>query len=175
MCLPWFLFTIVGSFLVCDHGKRREETYWLNKVLKLEVVSVTILCRLWNSTARDHRWLRYSRTCRKAGKAYLIGELSSRCQSYHYCMNKWRTLKQWSWPWSRWLSIFNDLFGYNWCHIVHITFADIVYALVDAAYDRDKDVRKDMVRSLHELGKQQPIIVLSVCGCYVTKHPKVRL
>ncbi len=46
-------------------------------------------------------------------------------------------------------------------------------ALVDAAHDKDANVRRDIMRSLCELGKKQPLLVLSICSCYLNKHQKV--
>ena len=46
-------------------------------------------------------------------------------------------------------------------------------SLIDAAFDKSKDVREDMSRTLHELGKRQPLLVLSLCNSYLIKHQKV--
>ena len=50
---------------------------------------------------------------------------------------------------------------------------DIVNSLIDAAHDKNNDVRKDMSQTLYELGKRQPLLVLSSCHLYLNKHQKV--
>ena len=46
-------------------------------------------------------------------------------------------------------------------------------ALIDAANDKQKEVRQMIVTSLHEIGKKQPEMVLSTIKAYLVKHQKV--
>ena len=46
-------------------------------------------------------------------------------------------------------------------------------ALIDAAYDKDPNVRKSIITSLHGLGKKQPALVLSSCHSFLVSHAKV--
>ena len=46
-------------------------------------------------------------------------------------------------------------------------------ALVDAANDSHPDVKGVIVRSLHEIGKRQPEMVLTSIKGYLIKHQKV--
>lgn len=46
-------------------------------------------------------------------------------------------------------------------------------ALVDAANDGHPDVKEVIVRSLHEIGKRQPEMVLTSIKGYLIKHQKV--
>lgn len=50
---------------------------------------------------------------------------------------------------------------------------EIVSSLIDAAYDKSKDVRDDISRTLYKLGKHQPLLVLSSCNSYLNKHQKL--
>ena len=50
---------------------------------------------------------------------------------------------------------------------------DLVFALVDAAFDKKPNVRNDMTSALHNLGRKQPELVLSSCNLYLNKHQKV--
>ena len=49
----------------------------------------------------------------------------------------------------------------------------LVLALVDAAFDKKVDVRTDMTRALHNLGRKQPELVLDQCHSYLTRHEKL--
>ena len=47
-------------------------------------------------------------------------------------------------------------------------------ALIDAANDKQKEVRQMIVASLHEIGKKQPELVLSTIKAYLIIHQKVK-
>ena len=49
----------------------------------------------------------------------------------------------------------------------------MVIALIDVAHDKKQEVRDDISRTLYELGKRQPFLVLSSCNSYLNKHQKV--
>ena len=51
---------------------------------------------------------------------------------------------------------------------------ELCLALVDAANDKQPEVREMIMTSLHELGKKQPEMVLSSIKGYLIKHQKVR-
>jgi len=46
-------------------------------------------------------------------------------------------------------------------------------ALIEAAYDKDVDVREVIGSSLFQLGQKHPALVLSSCNSYLFKQPKV--
>ena len=46
-------------------------------------------------------------------------------------------------------------------------------ALIDAANDKQLEVRQMIMTSLHELGKKQPEMALSTIKEYLVKHQKV--
>ncbi|XP_047135268.1 maestro heat-like repeat-containing protein family member 1 isoform X1 [Hydra vulgaris] len=50
---------------------------------------------------------------------------------------------------------------------------NLVFAIVDAAFDKKVEVRDDMISALHTLGKQQAELVLSTCVHYLNKHQKL--
>ena len=49
----------------------------------------------------------------------------------------------------------------------------MVMALIEAAFDKDPNVRTILESSLFELGKKQPDLVLSSCNSFLIKHSKV--
>lgn len=51
---------------------------------------------------------------------------------------------------------------------------ELCLALVDAANDKQPEVRSMIMTSLHELGKKQPEMVLSSIKGYLIKYQKVR-
>lgn len=50
---------------------------------------------------------------------------------------------------------------------------ELCLALIDAANDKQPEVRQMIMTSLHELGKKQPEMVLSAIKAYLIKHQKV--
>lgn len=54
-----------------------------------------------------------------------------------------------------------------------IIFSELCVALIDAANDKQLEVRQMIMTSLHELGKKQPEMVLSAIKGYLVKHQKV--
>ena len=52
-------------------------------------------------------------------------------------------------------------------------FVELCLALIDAANDKQSEVRQMIMTSLHELGKKQPEMVLSAIKAYLVKHQKV--
>lgn len=50
---------------------------------------------------------------------------------------------------------------------------ELCLALIDAANDKQQEVRRMIMTSLHELGKKQPEMVLSAIKGYLIKHQKV--
>lgn len=50
---------------------------------------------------------------------------------------------------------------------------ELCLALIDAANDKQHEVRQMIMTSLHELGKKQPEMVLSAIKGYLIKHQKV--
>ena len=50
---------------------------------------------------------------------------------------------------------------------------ELCLALIDAANDKQPEVRQMIMTSLHELGKKQPEMVLSAIKGYLVKHQKV--
>ena len=50
---------------------------------------------------------------------------------------------------------------------------ELCLALIDAANDKQQEVRQMIMTSLHELGKKQPEMVLSAIKGYLIKHQKV--
>lgn len=53
--------------------------------------------------------------------------------------------------------------------------SELCLALIDAANDKQHEVRQMIMTSLHELGKKQPEMVLSAIKGYLIKHQKVSL
>ena len=53
--------------------------------------------------------------------------------------------------------------------------AELVLALLEAAFDKDEEVREAIMTSLNDLGKNQSSLVLGACHTYLSKHPKVRI
>lgn len=51
--------------------------------------------------------------------------------------------------------------------------SELCLALIDAANDKQHEVRQMIMTSLHELGKKQPEMVLSAIKGYLIKHQKV--
>ena len=54
-----------------------------------------------------------------------------------------------------------------------LLFIELCLALIDAANDKQLEVRQMIMTSLHELGKKQPEMVLSAIKGYLIKHQKV--
>ena len=54
-----------------------------------------------------------------------------------------------------------------------LLFIELCLALIDAANDKQQEVRQMIMTSLHELGKKQPEMVLSAIKGYLIKHQKV--
>jgi len=54
-----------------------------------------------------------------------------------------------------------------------LLFIELCLALIDAANDKQQEVRQMIMTSLHELGKKQPEMVLSAIKGYLLKHQKV--
>ena len=52
-------------------------------------------------------------------------------------------------------------------------FVELCLALIDAANDKQSEVRQMIMTSLHELGKKQPEMVLSAIKAYLVRHQKV--
>lgn len=52
---------------------------------------------------------------------------------------------------------------------------ELCLALIDAANDKQQEVRQMIMTSLHELGKKQPEMVLSAIKGYLIKHQKVHV
>eukprot|EP00795_Rhopilema_esculentum_P001016 gene1016-15340_t len=50
---------------------------------------------------------------------------------------------------------------------------EMVIALIDVAHDKKQEVRDDISRTLVELGKRQPFLVLSSCNSYLNKHQRL--
>lgn len=50
---------------------------------------------------------------------------------------------------------------------------ELCLALIDAANDKQHEVRQMIMTSLHGLGKKQPEMVLSAIKGYLIKHQKV--
>ena len=64
------------------------------------------------------------------------------------------------------------------CHdtsCIILLFIELCLALIDAANDKQREVRQMIMTSLHELGKKQPEMVLSAIKGYLIKHQKVYL
>jgi len=53
--------------------------------------------------------------------------------------------------------------------------ADLVMALIEAAYDKDSNVQHVIGSSLVGLGQKHSALVLSSCNSYLFKQPKVCL
>jgi len=51
--------------------------------------------------------------------------------------------------------------------------AAMMMALLEAAFDKDESVRNVIGTSLYDLGRKQPALMLSSCGYYLEKNPKV--
>ena len=49
----------------------------------------------------------------------------------------------------------------------------MIEALVDAACDREEDVRSAISKSLVEIGRKKHVTVLKICHTYLMKHNKV--
>ena len=49
----------------------------------------------------------------------------------------------------------------------------LVEAIIDAAYDKDTEVRRTLCRSLVDIGSHCPELVLRSCHRYLSKRPKV--
>lgn len=49
----------------------------------------------------------------------------------------------------------------------------LVMALIERIYDREESVRVAIHEALHNIGKKQPIMVLTSCETYLHKHKKV--
>eukprot|EP00117_Sycon_ciliatum_P004055 scpid12251/ scgid8580/ HEAT repeat-containing protein 7A len=49
----------------------------------------------------------------------------------------------------------------------------LTMALIDSAYDKQKNVRDAICSALYDLGLKQPKLVLSSCASYLTKHGKL--
>ena len=54
-----------------------------------------------------------------------------------------------------------------------LLLVELCLALIDAANDKQHEVRQMIMTSLHELGKKQPEMVLSAIKGYLIKHQKV--
>ena len=61
----------------------------------------------------------------------------------------------------------------TFCIVLH--FIELCLALIDAANDKQQEVRQMIMTSLHELGKKQPEMVLSAIKGYLIKHQKVHV
>ena len=61
----------------------------------------------------------------------------------------------------------------TFCIVFH--FIELCLALIDAANDKQQEVRQMIMTSLHELGKKQPEMVLSAIKGYLIKHQKVHV
>ena len=61
----------------------------------------------------------------------------------------------------------------SFCIVLH--FIELCLALIDAANDKQQEVRQMIMTSLHELGKKQPEMVLSAIKGYLIKHQKVHV
>lgn len=57
---------------------------------------------------------------------------------------------------------------------IFLLLIELCLALIDAANDKQPEVRQMIMTSLHELGKKQPEMVLSTIKGYLVKHQKVR-
>ena len=49
----------------------------------------------------------------------------------------------------------------------------MIEALVDAACDREEDVRRSISKSLVEIGRKKHVTVLKICHTYLMKHNRV--
>lgn len=58
---------------------------------------------------------------------------------------------------------------------IFLPSSELCLALIDAANDKQHEVRQMIMTSLHELGKKQPEMVLSAIKGYLIKHQKVSL
>lgn len=57
--------------------------------------------------------------------------------------------------------------------IVILKYEEIVASLISGANDTDAEVRSAVSKSLNEIGKHQPTLVLSASADYITKNGKV--
>ena len=64
---------------------------------------------------------------------------------------------------------------FTYCSNVAVNAAaDMVHALIDAAYDKEPRVQEVICNTLCEVGKKRPNLVLASCHDYLLKHSKVR-
>lgn len=59
------------------------------------------------------------------------------------------------------------------CAFGNLFFVDMVAAMIIAANDSESEVRVGISRSLTDIGKKQPNLVLSACWDFMIQNPKV--
>ena len=68
---------------------------------------------------------------------------------------------------------FQIIYKIQFYNLKSFQYLELVNALIDAAFDKKGDVRRDMKCSLQNLGIKQPELVLTSCNVYLSKHQKV--